>query len=169
MYCIYWEDEKEKNIYLSHSYTHKTCLIKVYTKCVYKCVYITFMISVAKNGSLREFRYNEYKSFASHLMKKIWNDTNIAFRIIAIMFGVSYLRGFSDSSCVRFFLSICLIWSVVLTGAFQVNIRYLLFIYLFMICLQGDEKGKKNYIWKLFTLHLLPIKFIWRIDMLSII
>jgi hypothetical protein len=37
------------------------------------------------------------------------------------MFGVSHLRGFSRSPCVRFFIAMCLTWSVVLTGAFTVS------------------------------------------------
>ena len=73
-----------------------------------------------KYGSLRGLN-NEYKSFASHLLKKIRTDTNIAFRIIAVVFGVSHLGGFKDSSVMRFFLSMCLLWSVVLTGAFTVS------------------------------------------------
>jgi len=73
-----------------------------------------------KYGSLRGLN-NEYKSFASHLLRKIRTDTNIAFRIIAVVFGVSHLGGFKDSSVMRFFLSMCLLWSVVLTGAFTVS------------------------------------------------
>lgn len=90
-----------------------------------------------KYGSLRGLN-NEYKSFASHLLSKIRTDTNIAFRIIAVVFGVSHLGGFKDSSVMRFFLAMCLLWSVVLTGAFTVS-KYIPYI-------------------KLFALHLLPIK-----------
>jgi hypothetical protein len=89
--------------------------------CLYIVVYImcfAFMISDAKSGASRE---SQYGSFATCLARKIRDDTNIVFRIIAIIFGVSHLSGFSNSSYIRFFLTACLLWSLVLTGAFTVS------------------------------------------------
>lgn len=88
----------------------------------------------------REFLYEYRKCFATRLLRNIIHDTDITFRIIAIIFGISHLGGFRKSSHIRFFVSICLIWSVVLTGAFTVEYSLKL---------------------KLFTLHLLPIIVSW--------
>lgn len=48
-------------------------------------------------------------------------DKNIAFRIVFLLLGAPTAGAFSSSTHERFFVSICLLWSLILCGAFQVS------------------------------------------------
>lgn len=63
------------------------------------------------------------KSFCRRVQYKIKCDTNIAFRIIGLMLGAASVLGFSKSNHERLFVSICLLWSLVIGGAFQVSVE----------------------------------------------
>lgn len=85
-------------------------------------------------GKLRD------KSFCRRIYRKIKGDTNIAFRIIGLLMGAP-TNGVSTSLHERLFVSICLLWSLTLFGAFQVS---------------ADER-RKVLLFPVFKLNLLRI------------
>ncbi|CRK95266.1 CLUMA_CG008909, isoform A [Clunio marinus] len=78
---------------------------------------LIFYVFLDQPGTFLE--KSQRKFFYRKLCRKIKDDKSIAFRIIAIMLGASSVFGISTSHHERVFVSFCLLWSLILCGAFQ--------------------------------------------------